>query len=506
MRKRIMMTMILPFLMVAGFAQSSEAIIQDTITVQQDTLTVQPGIETVQQDTVVVVDENLTLKYTTIIEDNREQVMTAFTDSLNQLKASFYAYFRIWEDMNIPTPRHIRMNPKHYKLFLPPTYFTGPVEQAFQVDWYPGKKMGMTMTDSLYLALSDAPAQFEVPQIDSYKKADQWANRILLDYYMQYPDHVKGNEFYWEGLKAFDESKMPNAPRKEKVKEYMKAENPVASNVESDTEFIVIKPNFWKKSAATSLQFSQHAISENWYKGGESTNALLGEVKLTANYDDKQKVQFENSLEVKIGFITAPSDTVHKYKTNADLFRLKSKLGVRAIKNLYYTLAAEFKTQFFSNYKTNTNDLISNFLSPAQLDVSLGLDYKLDKKKYNLSLMGSPFSYTIVYINDENIYDRGAFNVEADKRVANMFGSKVTANLDWKFTKNISWVSKLDYFTTYNKVIADWENTLNFQVSRYLSTKIFFHTRFDDGVTLNADNDSYFQFKEMLTFGLSYNW
>ena len=87
-----------------------------------------------------------------------------------------------------------------------------------------------------------------------------------------------------------------------------------------------------------------------------------------------------------------------------------------------------------------------------------------------------------------------------------MFGSKVTANLDWKFTKNISWVSKLDYFTTYNKVIADWENTLNFQVSRYLSTKIFFHTRFDDGVTLNADNDSYFQFKEMLTFGLSYNW
>ena len=286
----------------------------------------------------------------------------------------------------------------------------------------------------------------------------------------------------------------------------MKAENPVAENTASETEIVVLKPNFWKKTGAASMQFSQHAISDNWYKGGESTNALLGELQLTANYDDRQKVQFENSLEIKIGFITTPSDTVHKYKTNADLFRLKSKLGIRAIKNLYYTLAAEFKTQFFSNYKTNTNDLISNFLSPAQLDVSLGMDYKLNKRNYNFSVMGSPFSYTFVYINDKNIIDRSAFNVDADKRVAHMFGSKITSNLDWKICKNISFVSKFDFFTTYDKVIADWENTLNFQVSRYLSTKIFFHTRFDDGVNLTEENDSYFQFKEMLTFGLSYNW
>ena len=65
---------------------------------------------------------------------------------------------------------------------------------------------------------------------------------------------------------------------------------------------------------------------------------------------------------------------------------------------------------------------------------------------------------------------------------------------------------KIKYFTTYDKVIANWENTFNFQLNRYLSTKFFLHTRFDDGVTLTEDNKSYFQFKEMLTFGLAYTW
>ena len=73
-------------------------------------------------------------------------------------------------------------------------------------------------------------------------------------------------------------------------------------------------------------------------------------------------------------------------------------------------------------------------------------------------------------------------------------------------SKNITWNSKLDYFTTYEKVVISWENTFDFKVSRYLSTTLFIHPRFDDGVKLTDDNRSYFQFKEMLTFGLSYSW
>lgn len=434
-----------------------------------------------------------------------DRVMKAFSDSLKEMSASYFAYSRMWDDLDMPAPRGVKLNANYYKLFVPPTFYLSTIEQAYSFEWEPGDKLAMTSSDSIYQAKSETLPDFELVDFREGSKADRWVNRILLKFYTENPRQVLGNELYFADAKLLDDVQVVNTPREEKMKSYMKVENPV-EKTKAETEVLVLKPNFWTKTAAASMQFSQYGISDNWYQGGESTNALLSEVKLTSNYDDRQKVQFENSLELKIGFITAPSDTVHSWRTNADLFRLNSKLGVRAIKNLYYTIAAEFKTQFFANYKTNSNDLVSSFLSPAQFDVSVGMDYKLNGKNYKLSLMGAPFSYTFVYLKSDSIINPSSFNVEPGRSTASLFGSKVTANLDWKIAKNITYVSKFEYFTTYKKVTASWENTFDFKLNRYLSTKLFLHARFDDGVTLTEENRTYFQFKEMLTFGLAYTW
>ena len=432
--------------------------------------------------------------------------MKNFTDSLKELSVSYFAYHRMWDDLDAPgPPKSMKLKSDYYKLFVPPTYYFAPLEQALAIEWEPSNHLGMTACDSLAQAKGIQNLIYEIPDMQKSAAVDRWVNKILLGYYLEHPNQVIGNEMYFADAILLDDVQVINAPRQEKMKNYMQVVNPV-EKASAENAFKVLKPNFWKKSASASLHFTQHGISDNWYQGGESTNAFLAQLKLASNYDDRQRVQFENSLEIKLGFITAPSDTVHKWKTNADMLRLNSKLGVRAIKNLYYTLDAQFKTQFFSNYKTNTNDLISSFLSPAQLDLSLGMDYKLNKQKYNLSLMGAPFSYTFVYISNDDIINPSSFNVEPGHTSANLFGSKVTGNLTWKITKDISWISKLEYFTTYDKVIASWENTFNFQLNRYLSTQFFLHSRYDDGVTLTEENDTYFQFKEMLTFGLTYTW
>ena len=435
---------------------------------------------------------------------HNSRVMKNFTDSLRELSASYFAYHRMWDDLDAPGPRGVKLHSDYYKLFVPPTFYFAPVEQAMTIDWEPSDRWGMTASDSIYQVKEEPSLIYELPNMEKSAAVDRWINKILLRYYLEHPERVIGNEMYFADAILLDDVQVVNVPRQEKMKNYMQVVNPVEKA--SADAFKVLKPNFWKKSAAASVQFSQYGISDNWYQGGESTNALLAETKLVANYDDRQKVQFENSLELKIGFITAPSDTVHTWKTNADLLRLYSKLGVQAVKNLFYTIDAKLSTQFFPNYKTNTNDLVSAFLSPVQFETSIGMDFKLDKSKYKLSLMGAPFSYTFVYIKNDDIVNPSSFNVEPGHTSANLFGSKITVNLDWKIAKDISYVTKLEYFTTYDKVIANWENTFNFQLNRYLSTKLFIHLRYDDGVTLTEENKSYFQLKEMLTFGLSYTW
>lgn len=64
--------------------------------------------------------------------------------------------------------------------------------------------------------------------------------------------------------------------------------------------------------------------------------------------------------------------------------------------------------------------MISNFLSPAQLDITLGMDFKQNKKNYSLSLLGSPLAYTFMYISNDKITDPGAFNVDPGHKTANL--------------------------------------------------------------------------------------
>ena len=184
--------------------------------------------------------------------------------------------------------------------------------------------------------------------------------------------------------------------------------------------------------------------------------------------------------------------------------QINAKYGFKAIRKWYYTAAVNFKTQVFNSYKANTDELLNQFLSPAEINFSLGMDYKFTNKNktFDWSVLLAPLSYNLRYVANIDEVDETRFGIDEGKHSLSQYGSSFTNNFKWKISKNIVWTSRLYYFTNYDKAQGDFENVFDFTISRYFSTKIQTHLRFDD----DAERKEMFQFKELLSFGFNYLW
>lgn len=273
----------------------------------------------------------------------------------------------------------------------------------------------------------------------------------------------------------------------------------------SDFHIHVRRPNFWTLKGSYSTQFMQYYVSDNWYKGGENHVSMLAAFNFEANYDNKRKLSFSNKLETKLGFQTSPSDTYHKFKTNADLLRLTDKLGIKAWHHWDYTVTLQSWTQFYKAYKANSADVSSDFFSPFEAVLSAGMDYKLSKKRVNLTLSLSPAAANLKYCDRKALVKN--YGIEEGKHHKIDLGSTMTMNMTLKFCDQVNWVTRLYAFYDYKHHLkAEWENTINLKINKYLSTKLFLYPRYDNNVKKKNEDDSYFQFNEYLSVGLDLNF
>lgn len=280
------------------------------------------------------------------------------------------------------------------------------------------------------------------------------------------------------------------------------------------TKFIPDR-RYWTSLFETSLKFSQNYVSPNWYKDGTSNLNILSKNLFQYNYA-RNRFQLKNLLQVDMSVYTASDDTLRNHKFGDNLLRFYSNFGYRAWSKWYYTVDFEFKAPLFTNYKKNTMKKQVAFLSPYIINMGLGMKYDLNKKyakrgrSLKLAVNVAPISYTYMASVDDNI-NRGVHGFQKDsqggyEKSLNRLGSTVRMDMVLKPNRNVTWKSRFYYNTTYKNVLAEFENTLDMAISRYFSTMINVHLRFDDSVTKTKGYNSYLQTNETLSFGLRYVW
>ncbi|MBR4997583.1 MAG: DUF3078 domain-containing protein [Bacteroidaceae bacterium] len=378
-------------------------------------------------------------------------------------------------------------NPYFFRLFAPLTLYKTPVTNAMQA----GAKPAIEAEDSVRLASMSSGRDLRL-----LNEMD----RILMYAYLATPTRVQMTEDVLRASQSVSEEAMKSTANHVKldVPTNLNIAQAAGEKASLTTDMVVQKPNFWKTKGTFSTQMTESFFSPNWYQGGINNINLLSTMTMEANYNNQKKTQWDNKLEARIGFYKNQGAAI---QSNQDLLRLTSKLNLKAIRSWNYAIEAQGNTQMMNHF--DGDKLKSRFLAPMDASLTVGMDYKKNFKNGSISIFPGPLSYKMSYVAVPELATR--YGIQEGKQSRHDVGSKLEVNFSYKFAKNISYKTRFYYYTPYDYVQLDWENTFSFQVNKYISTTLFFHTRFDDHVARN-DNWGFFQFKEYLTFGLNYSW
>lgn len=290
-----------------------------------------------------------------------------------------------------------------------------------------------------------------------------------------------------------------------------------------DTEFVIpelkkmkkvdmILP-IWKFGGIADIRYNQGYISESWAEGGASSMSALSILKYSADYSYGKKIILDTDIECRLGYLKSGDDDIQK---NDDKLEINVKYGMSAFNDWYYSALLNFKTQFLKgyNYSNDTTIGVSEFLSPAYLIFSLGLDYKPSNK---LTILFSPITSKFTIVADTVNFDQTRFGVGKDEIIRQEIGAYVKTVSKIKFRDNITLLNKVNFFTNYlnnpQNIDVDWEVDLAVKLTDYIKMSVNAHFIYDDDVEIPVIEDGVEisktkkgQFKELFGIGFSYSF
>lgn len=270
----------------------------------------------------------------------------------------------------------------------------------------------------------------------------------------------------------------------------------------------------WKTNGMAALNFNQLSLT-NWAAGGSSSVSGTALFNFAATYT-KEKNAWENTLNLTYGQLKRNGEKPVK---SDDKIEFASKFGRKATSTFFYTLLFGFRSQFAPGYKSpQDKEVISNFLSPAYINLAIGIDYKPAE---GFSFYLSPVSGRITIVNDDSLSAKGAFGVEPGKKARYEFGGYFKAAANKNIMENVNLQTAVDLFSNYIKhpenIDINWQVLLNMKINKYLSANISTQLIYDDDIKIGKDENKdgaiselekkpRIQFKEALAIGLAYKF
>ncbi len=310
-----------------------------------------------------------------------------------------------------------------------------------------------------------------------------------------------------------------------------------------------------------SLQGTMTSYNEAWAdtKGGDNAISWLGSFGLVHTY---KKDRFSNNTQIsaKYGYNRLRVDTEEGDREgiwfkNIDEFWLQVQPKVAVNNKWSYTAMFKFKSQFSNSYLSRTqqtsDDVITGFLAPGNIDFSIGMDFASPNAKFPIKISLFPLSGNAVVANNSlveryyrNKEARSWFGVDIDKNFLFTGGSSVKFELKRSWGKdnwftydtnlfcyygwitNVSNLSKIRDYNDYLDALddwkqagspadleptaverhemlhptVDWRNTFKIKASKYFSTEITINMLYD-----KAQNDE-IMLKSYISLGLTYTF
>lgn len=265
----------------------------------------------------------------------------------------------------------------------------------------------------------------------------------------------------------------------------------------------------WLHTFGATLQFSQAYVSPNWYQGGNNNINMITDLSYNIKLNQKlhPDLLFETNVKYRLGTNSAPDDSLRAYNISEDLLQVNSTFGLKAVEKWYYTVNAQFKTQLLNSYKKNSNNLKSAFMSPGELNFGIGMTFNTANKNktFTLDASISPLSYNLMICTSDRI-DHSSFNIDNGKTTSSKYGSSAEFKVAWKICSNVKLSSRLFAFSDYDRFYADFENTLVFEINKYLTSQVFAHLRYDSLTPYTDPSWHKLQIKEILSLGFAYKF